>query len=91
LYEGKTALYGRPIFCSLLSLALIGLGFYQFFEIQIMEASGEVKLRGVSKMVYNFGGKWAVFGSILLAAIIIGYRTINLWKDIKNGLKNKLK
>jgi hypothetical protein len=87
MYESKTALYGRPIFYCILTIGLIALGLYQFLEIRTMEAAGEVKLKGISQTVYNFGGKWAVVGSILLAAFILGYRTINLWKGIKKGLQ----
>jgi hypothetical protein len=88
MYQGsKAAIYGRPIIYGVISLALAVMGIYSFFNIVKQEASGVVKLRGVTQDVYNFGGKWAVLGSILLASIIVGYRAFLFWKGINKGLK----
>lgn len=88
LYEGsKAAIYSRPVIYGVIALALTGMGVYTFFDIEKQETLGMVKLRGLTQGLYELGGKWAVLASILLAAIILGYRAFYFWTGIKNGLK----
>jgi hypothetical protein len=88
MYEGsRSAIYSRPIIYGVIALALAVLGIYSFFDIEKKEASGLVKLRGLTQGIYNLGGKWGVLVSILLASAIVAYRAFYFWKGVKNGLK----
>ena len=88
MYEGsKSAIYAKPILYTILSLTLTGMSINSFFKIRNMEADGYVKLPGITQDLYQLGGKWLVIGSTLLAAGIVGYRGLNFWKGIKEGLK----